>query len=70
VNRHAIKPLISKEAEAALQGGRHSLDIADVILLLKLELIKPVGRTADGRVTCYSLTGSGRIMAANARARS
>jgi hypothetical protein len=61
--KNAIKPLLSEQAVAALAPGRHSLTISELVLLLKLELIKPTGRTADGRVTCYSLTGNGRILA-------
>ena len=70
MNHHTIKPLLTEQAVAALQPGRHALTISELILLLKLELIKPTRRTADGKVICYSLTGSGRILAANARARS
>jgi hypothetical protein len=67
MNRHAVKPLLTQHAVEALQPGRHSLTISELILLLKLELIKPTGKTADGKVVCYSLTGNGRILAATSR---
>lgn len=63
MNRHAVKPLLTEHAVAALQPGRHSLTIGELLLLLKLDLIEPSGKTADNKIVCYSLTGSGRILA-------
>ena len=63
MNRHAAKPAIPEGLIGALAPGKHSLTIGELLLLLKLDLIEATGKTADGKVTCYSLTGNGRILA-------
>lgn len=54
---------------AALQPGKHSITMSELVLLLKLDLIEATGKTADGKIVCYSLTGNGRILAKTAGAR-
>jgi hypothetical protein len=61
MNRHATKPAIPERALQALTPGRHNLTTSELLLLLKLDLIEATGKTADGTITCYSLTGNGRI---------
>lgn len=47
--------------------GKHALKQGELALLLRLKLIEVTGKTPDGKVTRYALTGSGRILAKGAR---
>jgi hypothetical protein len=55
---------------AALQPGRHSITMNDLVWLLRLDLIEPTRKTPDGKIICYSPTHHGRRFAKIAGMRS
>lgn len=65
MNRHA--KVLTPAAASAMLPGKHALKQGELALLLRLKLIEVTGKTPDGKVTRYALTGSGRILAKGAR---